>query len=327
MYSKTQFPEFESDYKINPERSIYTCGSCFADELNKKLKLAKFDICQHPFGIVFNPVSISRQFTLILENYTFRFEDLVYHNGLYHSMDHHGMFSHPDPDVVLNTINADLQKANRIIPQLSSLIITLGSAHHYVFSRTQQTVANCHKLPQDQFFKKRASAEEIIIHLEELITKLRAVNPKLHLVFSVSPVRYLKDGFIENAVSKASLMVAIDFLCTKYDQLNYFPAYEIFMDDLRDYRYVADDLVHPNTIAIDYIWKYFENAFFDERTRKRVHDLVRLNKMLQHCMLHPHSEEYKKFILNLTEELDRLEGLYPGLDWKTEKDKIKGWSV
>ncbi len=323
MYLKTQFPEFVSDFKMSPDHIIYTCGSCFAEELSKKLNIAKFNNLAHPFGIVFNPLSISRQFKFIFDKYTFCIEDLVYHNGLYHSPDHHGVYSNPDPDIALQEINERLIQAHQLLPEISTLILTLGSAHHFISVETKQTVANCHKLPAWNFIKRRASLHEIIQVLDDLFAKLLERNPRLKIILSVSPVRYLKDGFGENNLSKASLLLAANALCEKYKPVIYFPAYEIFMDDLRDYRYVTEDLVHPNKAAVDYIWSYFETAFFDEPSQNRMKNFSHFYKLLDHRILHPLSEDHKAFIKNLMEETERLQVLYPDIDLEKEKDKIK----
>ncbi len=322
MYSKTIFQKFDSDLKINPEQLIYTCGSCFAQELYERLSNNKFKLIQHPFGIVFNPLCIARQFGHVISNYQFQQSDLVFHNGLYHSMDHHGSFSSHDPEKMIQSINTQIESAHQSLKRISFLILTLGSAHSYQYLENQKIVANCHKIPQTQFSKQRAEPNEIVSALERIFNSFHLINPNLKIILSISPVRYLKDGFIENARSKASLLLATDYLCKKFSFVQYFPAYEIFMDDLRDYRYVKDDLVHPNKAAIDYIWSYFEQAYLSAESKKLISELDQFNALLNHKVLNVHSSDYQSYLTRLKNELNGLEENYKHIDFSVEKERL-----
>lgn len=323
MYSKTSFPKFESDFKINPAHLIYTCGSCFAQEFYERLSARKFQVIPHPFGIVFNPLSIAQQFDAVISNQHYQQRDLVFHNGLYHSMDHHGSYSNHDPEKMIEKINTQIESAHQSLKKLSFLILTLGSAHYYVYHANQKTVANCHKIPQTQFTKKRAGTNEIINALERTLNSFQQMNPNLKIILSVSPVRYLKDGFTENARSKSSLVLAAEHLCNTFSFVHYFPAYEIFMDDLRDYRYVKEDLVHPNKAAIDYIWSYFEQAYLSEESKKLISEIDQFNSLLNHRVLSTNSSDYQSYLTRLKNELNGLEEHYKHIDFAPEKERLK----
>jgi hypothetical protein len=323
MYSKTTFPKFESDLRINPDDIIYTCGSCFAQELHERLLKYKFHIVQHPFGIVFNPISIAQQLNYVISNHHFQKSDLIFHNGLYHSLDHHGSYSNHDPDHMIELINAQVESAHYALKKISILILTLGSAQYYQYLEKQKIVANCHKIPQTLFEKKRAESNEIVGTLAQTFDSLHQVNPDLNIILSISPVRYLKDGFIENARSKAILVLTADQLCKKFSYAHYFPAYEIFMDDLRDYRYVKDDLVHPNKSAVDYIWSYFEYAYLSDSSKKLISDIERFQALLNHRILNKNSTDYESYLSKLKHELHGLEEYYKHIDFSEEKKRLK----
>lgn len=319
MYAKTTFPKIETAIKINPQDGLYTCGSCFANEFYERLSVRRFNVLPHPFGIVFNPISIAQQFEFILSGYSFQQSDLAFHNGLYLSLNHHGSFSGSNPDQVLQHMNNQIHLAHQNLNKLDTLILTLGSAHYYEYTATQKIVANCHKLPQNQFKKKRASTEEITERLSSTFQKLHEFNPKLKIILTISPVRYLRDGFSENSISKASLIIAADQLKAMFSFVHYFPAYEIFMDDLRDYRYVKEDLVHPNKAAIDYIWSYFYDSFFSEESKKLISQLNRFYQLAEHKVMNPFSTEFQSYLENLKSKLNLLQHGFPNIDFTNEE--------
>lgn len=299
MYTKTPFPFFESRFKIRHRDLIYSCGSCFASELGDRLDSLRFKISRHPFGIVYNPLSIAQQFDKLLDQNLYTESELVFHNGLYHSMEHHGSYSSPDKMHILDQLNTESSEALTKLKNCNYLVITLGSSFYYRLNSNQQIVANCHKLPSTLFIKELASFEEIYTRLHQVIERLFIFNPSLKILLSVSPVRYLKDGFIENQRSKSRLLLACEQLCNQFECCTYIPAYEIFMDDLRDYRYVKDDLVHPNQLAIDYIFNYFEQAYFNQDTTELVVKIKKYNQLSNHRVLHEASDAYKKYCMQL----------------------------
>lgn len=293
---RTLYPGFRGKHSFSTATRFYTAGSCFADELSRRLLQYKLHTTTHPFGITFNPLSLARQFQLLFSETPCLPGDLVFQDGLYHSLDHHGSCSGPDKIQVLENILLGIQQANQEIGQAQCLVITLGTAHVYTYLPSDQVVANCHKILPSQFAKKRASISEILNALQAVFEKLLTVNPLLKIVLSVSPVRYLRDGFEENNRSKASLLLVCDELCKWNSNIEYFPSYEIFMDDLRDYRYAKDDMVHPTQRAIDYIWSYFKDAYFDERVRTYFQRMDAYLALKNHRVLHPQSETHLHFL-------------------------------
>lgn len=299
MYTKTTFPFFESGFKIRHNDLIYSCGSCFASELSVRLDSLRFKIIRHPFGIVYNPLSIAQQLDKLFAQNFYTESDLITHNGLFHSLEHHSSFSSPDKNHVLDQLNRSSEEAFSQLKNCRFLVLTLGSSFYYRLNSNQQVVANCHKLPSNLFNKNLASLEEIYKRLHQVIDRMLIFNPSLQILLSVSPVRYLKDGYIENQRSKSRLILACEQLCNQFESCTYIPAYEIFMDDLRDYRYVKDDLVHPNQMAIDYIFNYFEQAYFNKETRTLVAKIKKWNQLSSHRVLHAESEAYAKYYLQL----------------------------
>jgi len=315
---RTKFPKIESSFSINHSTKILCLGSCFANELFQNLKLKQFQTMFSPFGICFNPLSLMDQLKNILSNNSISKNELVYYNGLYHSLIHHGSYSNESEDVCINKINEEIQQAHQFIKEVDYILITLGSAHYYVYNDTNSIVSNCHKIPTAQFTKKRTNSNEIITSFHSFYEAAKKLNKNLKIIFSVSPVRYLRDGFIENNRSKSILIESVHQLTEQYLDVFYFPAYEIFMDDLREYRFCKSDLVHPSESAINYILSYFENAYMDENTKKLNSKIQDIHVKLNHRSLHPNSEMHKTFLNRILEDKIKLEKEYPDInfDWK-----------
>ncbi|HEX5624745.1 MAG TPA: GSCFA domain-containing protein [Saprospiraceae bacterium] len=323
MYAKTTFPEFSGAFRIHHDQALYACGSCFANTLADQLARLKFQLIRHPFGIAFNPLVMAGQLERMLSRKTYSESELILQDGLYHSLDHHGSYSHPDPAVTLDHIGMQLEQGYIGLSGASVLVITLGSAHYYRLKRDGRIAANCHKIPQNEFQKSRATVEDMTIALRNAFQSLRTLNPQIRILMSVSPVRYLRDGFEENARSKAALLLTIDQLQSELDYVHYFPAYEIFMDDLRDYRYTAEDLVHPSPAAVEYIWKYFERAYFEEDTQTCVNMIRGLQQLLHHRIMHPGSEAFKLYLASLNQRLQEIQKAFPKLDVQEEAERIR----
>ncbi len=320
---RTVFPHAGNGLRIPYSASFYTAGSCFAEALSQHLFQHKFNVLNHPFGIVFNPISMARQFELLLGDYTYTLSDLIYHDGMFHSPDHHGQYSNAEPEALLFRIHEELQAARNNISRLNWMVLTLGSSHYYVYRKRQTPVANCHKIPNSEFEKIRASLDHSVTALAQVIQGLLDCNPTLNIIITVSPVRYLKDGFVENSRSKASLLLCCEQLCCRFPQVHYFPAYEIFMDDLRDYRYAADDLVHPSKNAVKYIWSYFERNFFDEKATQLIRKMESLQQLLNHRILHKDSDQVWMMKDKLIQMLEQLKQEYPLLNFESEEHLIK----
>ncbi|MEO6189029.1 MAG: GSCFA domain-containing protein [Saprospiraceae bacterium] len=264
-------------------------GSCFAQEMSRLLSRVKFDVYDSPFGISFNPLSLSIQLNAIIDGYIYSAKDLIFDQGLFHSLDHHGQYSHSSSDQMIDVLNRNLLEAKEFLYKANVVIVTFGSAHYYQHIASSKIASNCHKIAPLNFVKKKADTEMITNYWNETLDKIRKFNPKVKFIFSVSPVRYLRDGFIENSRSKATLIDAIGILEVHQKDFYYFPAYELIMDDLRDYRYVKEDMVHPNNMAIEYIWNYFANAYFDANTKMTNERISEIVLMQNHRTLHAES--------------------------------------
>ncbi|MDQ3143070.1 MAG: GSCFA domain-containing protein [Bacteroidota bacterium] len=284
-----------TDQLFTHHHKFWCIGSCFAQHLGYKLATSGFNTSSSPFGIVFNPLSMQLQFDRLIRQTFYTKDELIFHEGIYHSFDHHGVYSHPDADSLIQQINQILENAFQQLKIADVLVITLGSAHYYQYRSSNQVVANCHKIPQNNFEKKLAGVEEIKSSLESILKYIQTVNPKIPIIFTVSPVRYLKDGFVENTRSKSNLIVAVHDILAKYSYTHYFPAYEIVMDDLRDYRFMKEDLMHPNDQAIQYVWEQFEQNFMDETTRQLTKKVLELKSRISHKALHPDRIQHQEF--------------------------------
>ena len=289
---------------ISPQSSFLLFGSCFAENIGRNLLDLNFEGEKNPFGILFNPSSISYAIRRIIDGKLFVDSDLILHNGLWHSMFHHGEFSFSSKNDALEKINSKIISAKNILPKIDFLIITFGSARVYL--QNGEIAANCHKLPEDLFERKMLTVAEIFSDYQNLFEDLFKINPKLKIILSVSPVRYLRDGAHQNSIDKSTLLLATEQLTQKFENATCFPAYEILLDELRDYRFFADDMLHPSALAEKIIWQKFSECFFTQETKNQIQNIEKLNKMLAHRPLHPDSEEYSGFC----EKMEKLQKNY-----------------
>ncbi len=317
-----------SPFQISHQNGVLCIGSCFAEHIYERLDEFKFSTLLNPFGIIFNPISIAKSLEILLdENRLFEEKDLFQHLGGWHSFQHHGSFSNPSEELVLEKINNALLEARVFLKKSEYLVLTFGTSNVFVSEKTAQVVANCHKVPQKYFIHKKLSSDEIILTLDDVFRKLTETFPHLKIITTVSPVRHIRDGLVENQVSKAKLVVALDNLSSLHSNLSYFSSYEIMMDDLRDYRFYKKDLIHPNEMAVDYIWDFFSKTFFSEKTIELNAKLEKINLAKTHRPFHPESEEHLKFKKNQLIKIGEMEKEFPFLDFEEEKEffgKIKG---
>ena len=285
---------------ISPKSSFLLFGSCFAENIGKNLLDLHFAGEKNPFGILFNPASISCALRRIISGKLFEESELIEHNSLWHSMLHHGDFSDYSKEIVLEKINSKIISAKNLLPKIDFLIITFGSAQVYL--QNGNIVANCHKLPENLFERKMLNVLEIYNDYQNLFEKIFEINSNLKVILSVSPIRYLRDGAHQNSINKATLLLAAEQLTHKFENVLYFPAYEILLDELRDYRFFAEDMVHPSAFAEKIIWQKFSECFFTEETKKHIPKIEKLNKMLAHRPINEKSDEYKIFC----EKIDEL---------------------
>lgn len=295
--------EFSTKVNISPtgisishQDKILALGSCFSENIGKFLIDNKFDVIFNPFGILYNPISISQALRRIVDGKSFSAKDIFFHNGLYHSFWHHGDFSSVDKESSLNAINSSLDKANSDIKKANYLFITFGTSYVFRSKKLDMVVGNCHKLPASNFDRYRLDIPTIVQDWNKLIKKLKGANPNLHIIFTVSPIRHLKDGAHDNQLSKSTLLLAIDQLIGENSNTHYFPSYEILLDELRDYRFYNEDMTHPSSVAIKYIWERFSETYFDKQTIQVNKEWSKINNALNHRPINQESEEYKLFL-------------------------------
>ncbi|MDD4990653.1 MAG: GSCFA domain-containing protein [Paludibacter sp.] len=300
-------------FNISYENRIMTLGSCFAENIGKKMQDVYFDMDINPFGVLYNPVSILNSLDILINNKQFTKNDLFENRGLWQSFSHSSLFSDTDVDACLAKINNRLINASDFLRQADFLLITFGTAWVYEEQKSGRVVSNCHKLPASDFNRRRLTIDEIVADYSILINRLSELIPDLKVIFSVSPIRHWKDGAHENNVSKGTLLLAIDELQKRFSHISYFPAYEIQVDELRDYRFYASDMLHPSEVAIDYIWKRFSETYFNEKTSGMKRQFEQLAADLSHRPLHPDSEEFKQFLENTKNRKAKLISDFPFL--------------
>lgn len=311
MKFQTQIPIPKSDFPIDYNAKLLSLGSCFAENMGNKFEYFKFSISINPFGIIFNPISLEKLIVRSLHKKYFTLNDIFFHNEAWHCYEVHSELSNPNKEEFLKTLNELIDSTNQHINTLTHCLITLGTSWVYRHVETNQIVANCHKVPQKEFVKEFLSIPQIETSLKNIIEEISTVNPNCKFIFTVSPVRHIKDGFVENNISKAHLIAALHSSNFQLPTSNYFPSYEIMMDELRDYRFYTEDMLHPNQTAIDYIWiKFFEN-YVDEKEFEVMQQVCDIQKALHHRPFHPNSESHLKFLENLNKKINTLVKKHP----------------
>nr|WP_315158987.1 GSCFA domain-containing protein [uncultured Flavobacterium sp.] len=311
MNFTTKIPITQNANPIDYNSKIVSLGSCFAENMGDKLLYYKFQTQVNPFGIIFNPFSIEKLIERVVLQRFFTKDDIFFFNERWHCYEVHSELSDADAEVMLSKLNRILLDTQKQLQQATHIIITYGTSWVYRHIETNVIVANCHKVPQKQFSKELLSIDSIQKSIQTTVSLIETMNPKCNFIFTVSPVRHLKDGFVENQVSKAHLIAAIYATTnTKQQTLNYFPSYEIMMDELRDYRFYADDMMHPSPMAIDYIWERFAATQIDTNAIATMELIETIQKGLAHRPFNPNSESHQKFEANLKEKIATLEAQY-----------------
>ena len=319
MQFTTKIPISKSLYPIDYDSKIFSLGSCFAENIAEKFNYFKFQNIVNPFGILFHPIAIQTIIRRAVEEDFFAESELFFHNERWHCFDTHSDLSSVNKEELLQNLNQNLSHLKSKIESASHMLITFGTAWVYKEKTSRKIVANCHKVPQTQFEKELLSATQIEAAILDTISLLHRVNPNLNVVLTISPVRHLKDGFIENHQSKANLIIgvhqAIHRQPTTGNQqlLTYFPSYEIMMDELRDYRFYAQDMIHPNQTAIDYIWKRFAETSISTAVLPIMDEVESVQKALSHKPFNPNSESHQKFLLQLNQRILRLQEKTPNI--------------
>ena len=296
-------------------------GSCFAAHIGARLQEARFRCDANPYGVLYNPLSISAALREMQAGKVYAAADLYPHQGLWHSPMHHGDFSAATPDEALQRINSRLRPASAALPALDFLLLTWGTAWVYEDRATGHVAGNCHKRPETCFLRRRLAVDEIVEDAASLFDALWQQNASLQVVLTVSPIRHVRDGLHDNQLSKATLLLAADRLCAAFPgRVFYFPAYELLQDELRDYRFYADDLVHPSPLAVRYVWERFAQWCLSPEAVRLMAEVEDIRKALAHRPLHPESEEYKRFLGQIVLKMERLNGKYPYFDFQNERE-------
>ena len=301
-----------SAFEIGYKDRLLLLGSCFADQIGSKMQEHGWDACVNPFGVLYNPSSVASGCKRLLHPEPFAEGDLFEHNGLFHSFMHQEHFSDRSAEATLSKINSALSVAASYMSACSCLVITFGTAYVYRLRNGGLTVANCHKLPAACFDRQMLTVDRIVDEWSALLDEIRLANDSMKVIFTVSPIRHWKDGAHGNQLSKSILLLAIQALTEKYaDRSSYFPSYELMMDELRDYRFYADDLLHPSKVAVDYIWERFCEAYLDAGTKDDLKELEAIRRDINHRPFHPSSEAYKNFLLQILNKMKRLQAKNP----------------
>jgi len=312
-----QFP-WQTGYK---QKNLFM-GSCFTENVGAKMEALKYPVDINPFGILYNPLSLANGLQLLLEEKQFSADDLIEHNGLWHSFSHHGRFSNTVQDKALNDMNMRIKSSATFLKEAGFLFLTFGTAWIYRYKKSGELVSNCHKIPAREFVRERLSVQQIVDVYCSLLTKIWQVNPDLKVVLTVSPIRHWKDGAIENQRSKSTLILAVDQLIQKIgaEKCAYFPSYEIVMDELRDYRFYAEDMLHISEVAIKHIWSRFEAALISAESIEIAREVQKISNAVKHRPINKKSLEYSKFLLSFLHKLELLEKRFPYLNLKLEKE-------
>ncbi len=330
FYTVVDIPQFK--WKTGYAHKNIFMGSCFTENIGNRMADLKFDTDINPFGILYNPVSVSNGLRFLLQKKEFIVADLIEADGLWHSFYHHGRFSFADINEILETINNRIKSSSAFLEKAGFLFITFGTAWVYRYKKTGQFVSNCHKIPANEFDRVRLSVNEIVSDFTDLLNGIRKKNNSLKVIFTVSPIRHWKDGAVENQRSKAVLLLAIDEIIKRAeaDFCAYFPAYEIVMDELRDYRFYADDMIHISDFAVDHIWEKFQTSLIDNESQLITTQVQKVIKAVNHKPLHKNTPEYLNFLKQMAGETSLLESRYNDLNltfekeyFKTEMDKIE----
>ena len=308
----------EPSFSIDYHSKVLLMGSCFTDNIGKQMRLLKFNVDYNPFGVVYNPISLSKQIHMLLEKETFYKDDLNYFNELWFSYSHYTLFSDPDQDKCLKKINESFVQGKEFVRSANVIFLTLGTSFAYKRNDTDEVVANCHKIPAKNFDRYFSTVDNTVLNLEKAIRDVRKRNPAVQFVLTISPIRHWKDGAIDNQRSKAALLLAIAQLQEELEGIYYFPVYELFMDELRDYRYYADDMLHPSSLAVELVWKRFSETFLTSDAINIFGEVKKVLTSLEHRPMHSSTKAYAKFLSNLEKKIEVLIQTYPFLDLSKE---------
>lgn len=308
-----------SPVKITYNDGVMFIGSCFASSIGSRMEMGHMPVMINPAGAVFNPVSVCNTIETIISGKEFTKDDLSFHDGMWFSYYHYTDFSSDDPVKVLDKINRKSKEAFDFLKSAGFLFITLGTARIYRLKKTGVIVSNCHKIPSAQFIPELLTVSDIVTLWERQLDRLQTLFPKLKVVFTISPVRHWKDGAHGNQVSKSILFLAVEELLNHSASLQYFPAYELVMDDLRDYRFYNDDMLHPSDTAINYIWEVFSGCYLESKTIKTYNEVVKITKACNHRFNTDSGSKIKDFAAGMLKQISDIEAGITAIDLSSEK--------
>lgn len=310
-------------HKINYQLGIMTLGSCFSNEIGKRLETIQFKTSNNHLGISFNPLSVVKHLDFMIKESKFTKESLIIHQGSHFHHDFHGKFSSENPDNLIKDLNQTVSIGHQTLKSIDTLILTLGTA--FVFRRKKDgwIVNNCHKQNQDQFERILLSSQEISIAFKECVQKLLKFNPRLKIILTLSPVRHIRDGLVENQRSKAHLLVAIHDIVDTFSSCSYFESYELLMDELRDYRFYKEDMIHPTKQAVDFIINRFVENYMDEETQDYIQSFKKLQNQFLHKVLQPGTQMHADFLIRLKANVNQFIKSYPHVDFSMRLKEIE----
>lgn len=318
MKFRTELILPESNINISYANKLLLLGSCFSDNIGRKLERLKYQTNINPLGIVYHPIPLHNSIVNAIKGSKIKTSDLNKSiDGQYTSWNIHSRFNHQEQSVALDQMNTGISILNKSVIEADYLFLTYGTAYCYTHNQFGP-VANCHKFPAKSFEKSLSTPETLVNSFEQMLTTVREINPKIKVMLTVSPVRHIKDGIIENNRSKAHLLSAVHTLCDMYDNCIYLPSYELLIDDLRDYRYYADDMVHPTAKAIDYIWSKISEYMLDPSEENLRSEILKIVRAANHRPFDAHSEKHLQFLSNQANAVNSVLALYPDLDFSNE---------
>ena len=309
----------KADQQITHRHNILSIGSCFTEHIGNALRDYKFPVLQNPNGILFDPISVCKSLTSYIYNQQYSEKDFFKLNELWHSWQHHSRFSHTNLDAALQKVNTSQNGAHQFLKEADWLIITLGSSFHYrLVEEGYAPVANCHRAPAQWFQKHLLGIDEMVAALDNVIHQVFHFNKKVNIIFTISPVRHIRDGVVDNNRSKARLLEVVHHLVNKFNRLYYFPSYEIVIDVLRDYRFYDIDMVHPNYLATEYVLQQFIQAYTSTETQSLIKELKSINIAYKHRSAHAETDAHQKFLNLYLLKVEQLQQQHPHLDFAKE---------
>lgn len=307
MDFRTQVKSEKAPFTFSHATPIVLMGSCFAENIGERLDDHFFQVDINPFGTLYNPASVAKGLRMLVNGTQLKSSDLFRHEDTFHSFTHHSRFSAATEEGCLRKINERLLSSATALREAERLVVTFGTAWVYKLKSDGRIVGNCHKLPEKMFERVRLTVDEIVEDWRSVLQTLRQENTELKILFTISPVRHWKDGANGNQLSKATVLLAVDELRRLYPaDVAYFPAYEIMMDELRDYRFYADDMLHPSSLAVDYIWETFSNSYLTTDSRVLLKELAAIRRALNHKPFNPENEPYRSFLKQTIEKAENL---------------------